>query len=99
MEPDIDYERRSKADKPIGSGRMEKAVDQAVRMRQKRKGSEMEQVGKPVAGNAERWRSSTVNGSGSETMSRSGLTLSYDFGQEQKYLIPLSLTRLNNPQR
>jgi hypothetical protein len=34
----IDYERRAKAGKAIGSGRMEKAVDLAVGMRQKRKG-------------------------------------------------------------
>lgn len=34
----IDYERRAKAGKWIGSGRMEKAVDQAVGMRQKKKG-------------------------------------------------------------
>lgn len=34
----IDYERRSQAGKPIGSGRMEKAVDQVFGMRQKKKG-------------------------------------------------------------
>lgn len=34
----IDYERRKKTGKPVGSGRMEKAVDQAVGLRQKRKG-------------------------------------------------------------
>lgn len=34
----IDYERRAKTGKAIGSGRMEKAVDQAVGMRQKKKG-------------------------------------------------------------
>jgi len=34
----IDYERRQAAGKPIGSGRMEKAVDQAIGHRQKRKG-------------------------------------------------------------
>ncbi len=34
----IDYEQRAKAGKVIGSGRMEKAVDQAVGMRQKKKG-------------------------------------------------------------
>jgi hypothetical protein len=34
----IDYERRQAAGKPIGSGRMEKAVDQVVGMRQKGKG-------------------------------------------------------------
>jgi hypothetical protein len=34
----IDYERRAKAGKAIGSGRMEKALDRAVGARQKRKG-------------------------------------------------------------
>ena len=34
----IDYERRREADKPIGSGRMEKGVDQVVGRRQKGKG-------------------------------------------------------------
>jgi len=34
----IDYERRQKTGKPIGSGRMEKAVDQVIGMRQKKKG-------------------------------------------------------------
>ena len=34
----IDYGRRQKAGKPIGSGRMEKAVDQVAGMRQKKKG-------------------------------------------------------------
>ena len=34
----IDYERRQKAGKTIGSGRMEKGVDQTVGNRQKRKG-------------------------------------------------------------
>jgi len=34
----IDYERRQAAGKPIGSGRMEKAVDLAIGHRQKRKG-------------------------------------------------------------
>jgi hypothetical protein len=33
----IDYERRAKVGKSIGSGRMEKAVDRAVGMRQKKK--------------------------------------------------------------
>jgi hypothetical protein len=33
----VDYERRAKAGKIIGSGRMEKAVDQAVGVRQKKK--------------------------------------------------------------
>ena len=41
----IDYERRAKAGKPIGSGRMEKAVDQAVGMRQKRKGMSWSEAG------------------------------------------------------
>jgi DNA-binding response OmpR family regulator len=34
----IDYERRQKAGKPIGSGRVEKAVDQVIGHRQKHKG-------------------------------------------------------------
>jgi hypothetical protein len=34
----IDYERRQEAGKPIGSGRVEKSVDQTVGNRQKRKG-------------------------------------------------------------
>jgi len=34
----IDYERRQKAGKPIGSGRVEKSVDQTAGNRQKRKG-------------------------------------------------------------
>lgn len=34
----IDYERRTKTGKPVGSGRMEKVVDQAVGMCQKKKG-------------------------------------------------------------
>ena len=34
----INYERRAATGKPIGSGRMEKAVDQVVGMRQKKKG-------------------------------------------------------------
>ena len=34
----IDYERRQQAGKPIGSGRMEKCVDQVVGHRQKGKG-------------------------------------------------------------
>ena len=33
----IDYDRRQKAGNPIGSGRMEKTVDQAIGHRQKRK--------------------------------------------------------------
>ena len=34
----IDYERRQRAGKPIGSGRMEKGVDQLIGARQKKKG-------------------------------------------------------------
>lgn len=34
----IDYERRGQTGKPLGSGRMEKAVDQVIGMRQKKKG-------------------------------------------------------------
>jgi hypothetical protein len=34
----IDYERRKQTGRPIGSGRMEKAVDQVIGMRQKKKG-------------------------------------------------------------
>jgi hypothetical protein len=41
----IDYERRAKAGKPIGSGRMEKTVDQAVGMRQKKKGMSWSESG------------------------------------------------------
>jgi hypothetical protein len=41
----IDYERRAAAGKVIGSGRMEKAVDQAVGMRQKKKGMSWSQRG------------------------------------------------------
>jgi hypothetical protein len=41
----IDYERRAKAGKPIGSGRMEKTVDQAVGMRQKKKGMSWSEAG------------------------------------------------------
>lgn len=41
----IDYERRAKAGKPIGSGRMEKAVDQTVGMRQKKKGMSWSELG------------------------------------------------------
>jgi hypothetical protein len=41
----IDYERRAKAGKWIGSGRMEKAVDQAVGMRQKKKGMSWSESG------------------------------------------------------
>jgi hypothetical protein len=41
----VDYERRAKAGKPIGSGRMEKAVDRAVGMRQKKKGMSWSEAG------------------------------------------------------
>jgi hypothetical protein len=41
----IDYERRAKAGKPIGSGRMEKAVDQTVGPRQKKKGMSWSETG------------------------------------------------------
>jgi hypothetical protein len=42
----VDYERRAKAGKPIGSGRMEnKAVDRAVGMRQKKKGISWSEAG------------------------------------------------------
>jgi hypothetical protein len=41
----IDYERRARAGKCIGSGRMEKAVDQVVGMRQKKKGMSWSQAG------------------------------------------------------
>lgn len=41
----IDYERRAKAGKTIGSGRMEKALDLAVGVRQKRKGMSWSQTG------------------------------------------------------
>lgn len=41
----IDYERRQKAGKPIGSGRMEKGVDQVIGSRQKKKGMSWSQKG------------------------------------------------------
>jgi hypothetical protein len=41
----IDYERRSALGKPIGSGRMEKAVDQVIGMRQKKKGMSWSEKG------------------------------------------------------
>lgn len=41
----IDYERRQKAGKDIGSGRMEKAVDQVVGKRQKGNGMSWTQIG------------------------------------------------------
>jgi len=41
----IDYERRQQAGKSIGSGRMEKAVDQVIGSRQKKKGMSWSQKG------------------------------------------------------
>jgi hypothetical protein len=41
----VDYERRAKAGKTIGSGRMEKAVDLAVGIRQKDKGMSWSEAG------------------------------------------------------
>jgi hypothetical protein len=41
----IDYGRRRQSGKPIGSGRMEKAVDQVVGMRQKKKGMSWSRLG------------------------------------------------------
>jgi hypothetical protein len=41
----IDYERRARAGKAIGSGRMEKAVDRAVGVRQKKKGMSWSEAG------------------------------------------------------
>lgn len=41
----VNYERRAKAGKVIGSGRMEKAVDLAVGVRQKRKGMSWSEAG------------------------------------------------------
>jgi hypothetical protein len=41
----IDYERRVKAGKVIGSGRMEKTVDRAVGIRQKKKGMSWSEAG------------------------------------------------------
>ncbi len=41
----IDYERRQKAGKSIGSGRMEKAVDLVIGHRQKRKGMSWSSLG------------------------------------------------------
>lgn len=41
----VDYERRAKAGKAIGSGRMEKAVDRAVGVRQKKKGMSWSEAG------------------------------------------------------
>jgi len=41
----IDYERRKQVGKPIGSGRVEKAVDQVIGHRQKQKGSSWRSLG------------------------------------------------------
>src|SRR5205085_131244 len=41
----IDYGRRQATGKPIGSGRMEKAVDQVIGIRQKKKGMSWSRVG------------------------------------------------------
>jgi hypothetical protein len=41
----VDYARRQQAGKPIGSGRMEKGVDQVIGSRQKKKGMSWSQKG------------------------------------------------------
>ena len=46
----IDYERRQKAGKPIGSGRMEKAVDQVIGARQKSKDMSWSPMGSKALG-------------------------------------------------
>lgn len=46
----IDYERRQKAGKPIGSGRMEKGVDQVIGARQKSKGMSWSPTGSKALG-------------------------------------------------
>jgi hypothetical protein len=46
----IDYERRAKAGKTIGSGRMEKGVDQAIGHRQKKKGMSWSETGSKALG-------------------------------------------------
>jgi hypothetical protein len=46
----IDYERRAKAGKTIGSGRMEKGVDQAIGYRQKKKGMSWSETGSKALG-------------------------------------------------
>ena len=48
----IDYERRAKAGKVIGSGRMEKTVDRAVGIRQKKKGMSWSEAGRSPATSA-----------------------------------------------
>lgn len=46
----IDYERRAKAGKTIGSGRMEKGVDQVIGYRQKKKGMSWSERGSKALG-------------------------------------------------
>jgi Uncharacterised protein family (UPF0236) len=46
----VDYERRKQAGKMIGSGRMEKGVDQAVGYRQKKKGMSWSEKGSKAVG-------------------------------------------------
>lgn len=46
----IDYERRQRAGKPIGSGRMEKGVDQVIGARQKSKGMSWSPTGSKALG-------------------------------------------------
>lgn len=46
----IDYERRAKAGKTIGSGRMEKGVDQTIGYRQKKKGMSWSEKGSKALG-------------------------------------------------
>ncbi|MGG6265060.1 hypothetical protein, partial [Leptolyngbya sp. AN10] len=46
----VDYERRRQAGKSIGSGRVEKAVDQVIGYRQKRKGKSWRPQGSRALG-------------------------------------------------
>jgi hypothetical protein len=46
----IDYGRRQRAGKPIGSGRMEKGVDQVIGARQKHKGMSWSPTGSKALG-------------------------------------------------
>jgi hypothetical protein len=46
----IDYERRQRAGKTIGSGRMEKGVDQSIGARQKKKGMSWSEAGSKALG-------------------------------------------------
>ncbi len=46
----IDYERRQRAGKTIGSGRMEKGVDQSIGVRQKKKGMSWSEAGSKALG-------------------------------------------------